>query len=140
MAAAADENAMDHATFRYPTVGLLEVLPRKMSWQPPAADHTCKAQYKDTQPAMNLCSRCDRYIPVGLLEVLPQKMSWRPPAYLARNHLEGLMASEVSNILACLLFLFLYYIQAHEACMDISKCFGSYEVPARTGVIDPFVV
>jgi tRNA-dihydrouridine synthase 3 len=31
---------------------------------------------------------------VGLLEVVPQQMQWRPPAYLGRNQLETLLASE----------------------------------------------
>ncbi|KAI9504345.1 hypothetical protein BX070DRAFT_190282 [Coemansia spiralis] len=35
-----------------------------------------------------------RYIPAGILEVLPQKMNDRPPAYVGRNDLETLMASD----------------------------------------------
>ncbi|KAF9364497.1 tRNA-dihydrouridine(47) synthase [NAD(P)(+)]-like protein [Mortierella sp. NVP85] len=35
-----------------------------------------------------------RYVPVGLLEVLPQKMNDRPPAFVGRNDLETLMASQ----------------------------------------------
>ncbi|KAJ1881055.1 tRNA-dihydrouridine(47) synthase [NAD(P)(+)]-like protein [Coemansia sp. RSA 1722] len=35
-----------------------------------------------------------RYIPAGLLEVLPQRMNDRPPAFVGRNELETLMASD----------------------------------------------
>ncbi|KAI8318104.1 FMN-linked oxidoreductase [Martensiomyces pterosporus] len=35
-----------------------------------------------------------RYIPAGLLEVLPQRMNERPPAFVGRDDLETLMASE----------------------------------------------
>ncbi|KAJ1642647.1 tRNA-dihydrouridine(47) synthase [NAD(P)(+)]-like protein [Coemansia asiatica] len=35
-----------------------------------------------------------RYIPAGLLEVLPQRMNDRPPAFIGRNDLETLMASD----------------------------------------------
>ncbi|KAF9979529.1 tRNA-dihydrouridine(47) synthase [NAD(P)(+)]-like protein, partial [Modicella reniformis] len=35
-----------------------------------------------------------RYVPVGLLTILPQKMNDRPPAFVGRNDLETLMASQ----------------------------------------------
>ncbi|KAJ2909352.1 tRNA-dihydrouridine(47) synthase [NAD(P)(+)]-like protein [Coemansia aciculifera] len=35
-----------------------------------------------------------RYIPAGIMEVLPQRMNDRPPAFVGRNDLETLMASD----------------------------------------------
>ncbi|KAJ2002774.1 tRNA-dihydrouridine(47) synthase [NAD(P)(+)]-like protein [Coemansia thaxteri] len=35
-----------------------------------------------------------RYVPAGILEVLPQRMNDRPPAFVGRNDLETLMASD----------------------------------------------
>eukprot|EP00760_Papus_ankaliazontas_P038162 PhM_4_TR8895/c0_g1_i1/m.88146/K05544/DUS3; tRNA-dihydrouridine synthase 3 len=35
-----------------------------------------------------------RYVPVGLLETLPQRMNERPPAFVGRDDLETLMASD----------------------------------------------
>ncbi|KNC55663.1 uncharacterized protein AMSG_01934 [Thecamonas trahens ATCC 50062] len=35
-----------------------------------------------------------RYVPVGCLEVLPQHMALRPPAFVGRNELETLLASD----------------------------------------------
>ena len=34
-----------------------------------------------------------RYIPVGVLEQVPQRINQRPPAYVGRDELETLMAS-----------------------------------------------
>ena len=37
-----------------------------------------------------------RYIPLALLEVVPQQLHWRAPAYVARNDLECLLASDAA--------------------------------------------
>ena len=37
-----------------------------------------------------------RYIPLELLEVVPQQLHWRAPAYVARNDLECLLASDAA--------------------------------------------